>query len=104
MIRSERYTTKYLNKEKFKILFDIDEEVKSLKNSISNFCRQNIFALISDDKFSSNYRCFKSDNLSAWEVQTIFQDIVKLYKEYFKAKARCLEFKTQKSFRVEAVN
>lgn len=101
MIKSERYTTKYLNKEKFKILFDIDEEVKLLKNSISNFCHQNIFALISDDKFSSNYRCFKSDNLSAWEVQTIFQDIVKLYKEYFKAKARHLEFKTQKSFRVE---
>ena len=96
MKKSERYTSKYLNKEKLNKLIKIDDEVKNLKNEMSKFCYENLFDLLSDSKFVNNYKLFKSEYLSAWEIQTIFKDIIIFYINYFKAKIKNLSFLTQK--------
>ena len=101
MTKSERYTSKYLNKEKLNKLIEIDNEVKCLKNEMSKFCYENLFELLSDSKFANNYKLFKSENLSAWEVQTIFKDIIIFYNNYFKVNIRNLSFKTQKKLKIE---
>ena len=43
---------------------------------MSKFCYENLFDLLSDSKFVNNYKLFKSEHLSAWEIQTIFKDII----------------------------
>ena len=101
MKKSERYTSKYLNKQKLNNLIEIDNEVKSLKNEMSKFCYENLFELLSDSKFANNYKLFKSEYLSAWEIQTIFKDIINFYINYFKAKIKNLSFKTQKNLKIE---
>ena len=101
MKKSERYTSKYLNKEKLNKLIEIDNEVKCLKNEMSKFCYENLFELLSDSKFVNNYKLFKSEYLSAWEVQTIFKDIIIFYENYFKVKIKNLSFLTQKEIKVE---
>ena len=101
MTKSERYTSKYLNEEKLNKLIEIDDEVKSLKNKMSKFCYENLFELLSDSHFVNNYKVFKSENLSAWEVQAIFKDVVGFYINYFNIKIRNLSFKTQKCIKIE---
>ena len=101
MIKSERYTSSKLNKEKLNKLIQTDDEVKNLKNEMSKFCYENLFDLLSDSKFVNNYKLFKSENLSAWEVQTIFKDIIIFYNNYFKVKIRNLSFLTQKEMKIE---
>ena len=101
MKKSERYTSSKLNKEKLNKLIKIDEEVKNLKNEMSKFCYENLFDLLSDSKFVNNYKLFKSEYLSAWEIQTIFKDIIIFYINYFKAKIKNLSFLTQKEMKIE---
>ena len=100
MIRSEKYTSKYLNNNKYQILKQIDQYVKYLKNQISKYCYENIFQLFSDYNFQVNYKNFSNQYLDAWETQTIFQDIIKLYQNSFKQHIFNLDFSTQKQIKI----
>ena len=83
MILSEKYSSKYLNGGKFDILKNIDDNVKDIKNKMSLYCHKHIFELkaVGVFEFSKHYKDFKIDDLSAWETQTLFQDVCKLYLE-----------------------
>lgn len=62
---------------------DIDLKVKGLKNGMSSFCHEHIFELFNDKNFQVHYKSFKNDYLTAWQTQTIFQDIIKFYKNAY---------------------
>ena len=83
MLKSERYTSKYLNQGKFDLFQDIDLNVKDLKNGMSSFCHEHIFELFNDKNFQVHYKSFKNDYITAWQTQTIFQDIIKFYKNAY---------------------
>ena len=62
---------------------NIDLKVKDLKNGMSSFCHEHIFELFNDKNFQVHYKSFKNDYLTAWQTQTIFQDIIKFYKNAY---------------------
>lgn len=100
MIKSERYTSKYLNKKKYQLLKKIDWNVRVIKNSISKYCYDNIFELFSDNNFQANYKKFSNQYLDAWQTQTIFQDIIKFYQNTFKQHIFNLDFNIQKEIKI----
>ena len=59
MLKSERYTSKYLNKSKLDFIKATDASVRRLKNSMSLFCHENIIQLVADKNFQVNYKSFK---------------------------------------------
>ncbi len=61
MLKSERYTSKYLNQGKLDLFQDIDLNVKDLKNGMSSFCHEHIFELFNDKNFQVHYKSFKND-------------------------------------------
>ena len=101
MIRSERYTSKYLNKGKFDLLQGIDEKVKTLKNQMSLFCKEHIFDLTLDKNFQINYKLFKNDFVTAWQTQTLFQDIIKFYKNAYFRRIYNLDLSIQDGIKIE---
>ena len=100
MNKSERYTSKYLNKGKHIILESDDAEAFSLKNEMSRYCFSNLFLLLSDSHFANNYKIFGSKYLSAWEVQAIFKDVICFYKIQFSIHVKNLCFKKQKGYTI----
>ena len=93
IIRSERYSSKYLNIGKFDKLYSVLEDTKRLKNDYSLFLFEHIYDVFIDrsyitlsNKFwkeiSSKY---KSNYLKGWNCQSIFQDITIQYITRIKA-------------------
>ena len=93
IIRSERYSSKYLNIGKFDKLYSVLEDTKRLKNDYSLFLFEHIYDVFIDrsyitlsNKFwkeiSSKY---KSNYLKGWNCQSIFQDIAIQYITRIKA-------------------
>ena len=83
-IRSERYTSKYLNKEKLRLLKCTIKDVKKLKNQYSTFCFEHLydlFVLRNYIDFSNQYwkqvsKQYSSKYIKQWNIQSIFQDVV----------------------------
>ena len=95
MLKSERYTSKYLNKSKLDFIKATDASVRRLKNSMSLFCHENIIQLVADKNFQVNYKLFRNDFITPWETQTIFQDIIKFYKNSYFQRVRNVDFGIQ---------
>lgn len=83
-IRSERYTSKYLNKDKLCLLKRVIKDVKKLKNQYSKFCFEHLydlFILRSYIDFSNLYwkqvsKQYPTKYIKQWNAQSIFQDVV----------------------------
>ena len=101
MIKSERYTSKYLNRGKFVLLQGIDEKVKSLKNQMSFFCKEHIFDLMLDENFQVNYKMFRNDFITAWQTQAVFQDIIRFYRNAYFMKIKNLDLSIQDHVKME---
>ena len=78
MLKSERYTSKYLNKSKLDFIKATDASVRRLKNSMSLVCHENIIQLVADKNFQVNYKLFRNDFITPWETQTIFNGFQQL--------------------------
>ena len=86
-IRSERYSSKYLNKDKLRLLKRTIKDVKKLKNQYSKFCFNHLydlFVLRSYIDFSNLYwkqvsKQYSPKYIKQWNAQSIFQDIVIQY-------------------------
>ena len=101
MILSEKYSSKYLNGGKVEILKRIDGNVKDIKNQMSSYCYKYVFELMAVGvfEFSKHYKEFKIDDLSAWETQTVFQDVSKFYLESIYKKTKNIKLITQEYFK-----
>ena len=86
-IRSERYTSKYLNKEKLRLLKRTIKDVKKLKNQYSKFCFEHLydlFVLRNYIGFSNLYwkqvtKQYPAKYIKQWNAQSTFQDVVIQY-------------------------
>lgn len=86
-IRSERYTSKYLNKDKFRLLKCTLKDVKKLKNQYSVFCFEHLydlFVLRNYIDFSKLYwkqvtKQYPTKYIKQWNAQSTFQDVVIQY-------------------------
>lgn len=95
--KSVKYSSKYLNANKLDIIKQIDSNVKDLKNVMSSYIHKNVYALFSNkSEFITNYRNFRYyDELSAWETQTIFQEICTKYQVSYDRLVKNLNLKVQ---------
>lgn len=101
-LRTIRFSSYFHNDGKFERLSEIDQEVKSIKNKISIYILDNFDKLLFDKKsLLSDYKLFKIDSLSAWETQSIFQDIIKLYENQLQKRKQNIDFRIQSSINVE---
>ena len=95
-LRTIRFTSKYHNKSKLEKLLDVDEKVLFLKNEMSIFIFNNFKNVLFDKKiFLKEYKQFKIAELSAWETQSLFQDIIILYENQFHKRKQNVDFKIQ---------
>ena len=86
-IRSERYTSKYLNKDKLRLLKRAIKDVKKLKNQYSLFCFEHLydlFVLRNYIDFSNQYwkqvsKQYPAKYIKQWNAQSTFQDVVIQY-------------------------
>lgn len=86
-LRSERYSSKYLNKGKHNILNAVFEEVKTLKNQYSKFLFDNLYEVFLNQSYqtlSTKYwkqvsSLYPSTYLKSWNCQSIFQSISQDY-------------------------
>jgi len=70
------------NEDKFNQFFDLISTVHVFKNTISQYCYQNRFSIISDYfSFLKEYKQLNHEHLNAWERQTIYQEIAGHYSE-----------------------
>ena len=103
MIKSERWTSKYLNKDKLNLLQKVDKDTLSLKNEMSKFIFNNINELYYNQdvySFSKKYlNKFKSEYLKTWNVQTLFQDTIKFYLNLIKVNTNNKSLQITKSFK-----
>ena len=94
------HTSKYLNKGKFDTLKSVDAHVLCLKNEMSQFVHNHILELnnISTLAFANKYyKQYKSEYLTAWEIQQIFIDIGKKYQIVIDRYIKNVSFEVQKS-------
>ena len=86
-LRSERYSSKYLNKGKHNLLNAVFEEVKNLKNQYSKFLFDNLYEVFLNQSYqvlSTKYwkqvnNLYPSTYLKSWNCQSIFQSISQDY-------------------------
>ena len=86
-LRSERYSSKYLNKGKHNLLLSVFEEVKNLKNYYSKFLFDNlyeVFLIRNHQILSTKYwkqirKLYLSNYLKAQNQQMLFQTIIQNY-------------------------
>ena len=86
-LRSERYSSKYLNKGKHELLNAVFEEVKNLKNYYSKFLFNNLYEVFLNQSYqvlSTKYwkqvsNLYPSTYLKSWNCQSIFQSISQDY-------------------------
>ena len=70
------------NIDKFNLFYNIINNTKDFKNIISNHCFNNLNLISSNySEFLKQYNQFDSNQLNAWERQTIFQEIAGHYSE-----------------------
>lgn len=100
-LKTIRFTSKYHNEEKFNVIFEIDQKVKDLKNKMSQHILDN-FDRVLFDKWNliKEYKQFKIPELSAWETQAIFQDIIGLYENQLQRKKQNIDFKIQTGIKI----
>ena len=86
-LRSERYSSKYLNRGKHNLLLFVFEEVKTLKNQYSEFLFDNLYEVFLNQSYqtlSTKYwkqvsTLYPSTYLKSWNCQSIFQSISQDY-------------------------
>lgn len=86
-LRSERYSSKYLNKGKHELLLSVFEEVKNLKNYYSKFLFDNlyeVFLIREYQTLSTKYwkqvsSLYPSTYLKSWNARDIFQTVTQNY-------------------------
>ena len=86
-LRSERYSSKYLNKGKHELLLSVFEEVKNLKNCYSKFLFDNLYEVFLNQSYqtlSTKYwkqisKQYPTQYLKSWNCQSIFQSISQDY-------------------------
>lgn len=86
-LRSERYSSKYLNKGKHELLNVVFEEVKTLKNQYSKFLFDNLYEVFLNQSYqtlSTKYwklvsKQYSTQYLKSWNCQSIFQSISQDY-------------------------
>ena len=86
-LRSERYSSKYLNKGKYNLLLSVFEEVKTLKNCYSKFLFDNLYEVflirewqtISTKYWKQVNSLYSSTYLKSWNIRDIFQSISQDY-------------------------
>lgn len=86
-LRSERYSSKYLNKGKHELLNAVFEEVKTLKNQYSKFLFNNLYEVFLNQSYqilSTKYwkqvsSLYPSTYLKSWNCQSIFQSVSQDY-------------------------
>jgi len=84
-------------KQHFNIVIDV-------KNNISQFLFDNIESFLyqnEKDNLRKQYQQFKNDELSAWELQQVYQDFFDKYDEAFKRYKKNHKFRLQKSIKKE---
>jgi transposase len=102
MIKSIRYTSKYLNKDKLAKIKEIDSLVLQVKKEMSNFIFKNLNSFILNPKeFQQNYKQFKIPEISAWETQTLFQDILGFYDNRILVQKQKQYFGVQSKIKIE---
>ena len=82
---SERFCSKYLNDGKLSLLQKIDEDNIRLKNEMSEIIFKNKHLLLASSKYDIVKKfasIFKSQYLKAWNVQTMFADVLVMYMNY----------------------
>ena len=86
-LRSERYSSKYLNKGKHNLLLSVFKEVKNLKNYYSKFLFGNLYEVFLNQSYqvlSTKYwkqisKHYPTKYLKSWNCQSIFQSISQDY-------------------------
>ena len=94
------HTSKYLNKGKLDILKKIDTDVLCLKQEMSQFVHKHILELNSESVLvfaNKYYKQYKSEYLTAWEIQQLFIDICKKYQIVVDRYFKNVSFEVQKS-------
>jgi hypothetical protein len=83
-VKSSRVTidSRICNIDKFNEFFDLVDNTKDYKNTISQYCYEQLLYLVSNHKtFVSHYKLFDNIHLNSWEKQTLFQEIAGHYYE-----------------------
>ncbi len=83
-VKSSRVTidSRVCNVDKFNEFFSLIDNTKNYKNTISQYCYDNLLSLVSDYKpFLTHYKFLDNSQLNSWERQTIFQEIAGHYSE-----------------------
>jgi len=84
-VKSSRVTidSRVCNPTKFNEFFElVDNDIKSYKNTVSQYCYDNLLPLILDyNTFVKDYKLLNSSQLNSWETQTIFHEISGHYSE-----------------------
>ena len=94
------HASKYLNKGKLDFLKKIDIDVLCLKNEMSQFVHNHILELNSESVLvfaNKYYKQYKSEYLTAWEIQQLFIDICKKYQIVVDRYFKNTSFEIQKS-------
>jgi IS605 OrfB family transposase len=100
-LKTIRLTSYFHNNEKFNKIQEIDSKIKFVKNNMSQFIHENIESLLSNKKeFLTNYKQFKIDDISAWETQSLFQDIIKLYENKIQKLNQNKDLFVQEEFKI----
>ena len=104
-IRTKRISSHSLtNQQKLHRIKQHFDTIVSIKNNISQYLFNNIESFLyqeEKDNIRKQYKQFKNDELSAWELQQIYQDFFDKYDEAFKRYKKNHKFRLQKSFKVE---
>ncbi len=86
-----RLTSKYANKDKKQFIFQILDDVKRMKNQMSEFMYNRIHELVEclenkkkKSQFIGNYKQWKHSVLPAHTIQTLFSDVMTCYLNHIK--------------------
>ena len=94
------HSSKYLNRGKLELLRTVDENVLVLKNEMSAYVHSHILELLDTGVLTfanKYYKQYRSEYLTAWEVQTLFIEICRLYKTAADRLFKNARFEVQKS-------
>jgi hypothetical protein len=83
-VKSSRVTidSRICNIDKFNEFFALVDNTKDYKNTISQYCHEQLLHLVSNHKtFVSHYKLFNNSHLNSWEKQALFQEIASHYYE-----------------------
>lgn len=100
-LKTIRFSSHFHNDGKFDRLKQIDKDVLVLKNQMSNYILKNFDKLLFDkNNLLKDYKLFRIPDLSAWETQSLFQDIIILYENQLQKRKQNVDFRIQTSLDV----